>query len=160
MTHPALIPLLARDGSVRGYTIVDDGDLPFLNGWTWSLAGPGYAMRRHKGGTTYMHRALLGLEPGDTREGDHINRCKLDNRRSNLRIVEGQQNSHNVTPRSGTSSEHRGVCWNRRRKKWMAYGIVDGRQRFLGHFDVEADAAECAQQWRAQNLSHYVEDVA
>ena len=161
MSEPRLIPLHAKDGSARAYVIVDASDYERLAQHRWCLSGVGYAMRRGPNETKiYMHRELLGLERGDPRQSDHINRVRTDNRRSNLRIVTGAQNSHNVKPRFGGSSRYRGVCWNGKRKKWAAYGIADGRQIFLGHFGSEEDAAQCAREWRELNLSHYVEEAA
>lgn len=46
-----------------------------------------------------MHRLVLGLEdnPGSKTSivADHINRCRLDNRKSNLRVVNRSINTRN-----------------------------------------------------------------
>lgn len=92
----------------------------------------------------YLHRFLLGLEPGDkTRRGDHINGDTLDNRRENLRIVTNRQNQQAFRRKvPGTSSKFRGVYWNKRDQKWCAQIKPDGaKQIHLGYFDVEEDAA-------------------
>src|SRR5688572_13204571 len=73
------IPLRAQDGSIRAWAIVDASDADFASQWLWCLV-EGYAARtvypddgRY---TVKLHRALLGLVPGDGLEGDHISRDK------------------------------------------------------------------------------------
>ncbi len=44
------------------------------------------------GQSNVLHRYLMGLEPGDKREVDHINGDTLDNRRENLEIVSAGEN--------------------------------------------------------------------
>ena len=73
----------------------------FLNRWNWSVNSQGYAVRFTEiGGVKKgirMHRQILDLKDyknGDL-EVDHINRNKLDNRISNLRIVSRSVNQRN-----------------------------------------------------------------
>jgi hypothetical protein len=40
------------------------------------------------------------------------------------------------------TSRFKGVCWNRKNEKWMAYIKKDQVSRTLGHFDDEIEAAE------------------
>jgi len=87
------------------YAIVDDWNYEWLNQWKWCAGWAKntksyYAMRRAKGEfdryyTIRMHREILGLKKGDRRQADHINHNTLDNRESNLRIVNNQQNCFN-----------------------------------------------------------------
>jgi hypothetical protein len=87
-----------------------------------------------------MHRELLGLEPGDPLQCDHINRDRLDNRRANLRIVTSAANNTNLGSRGGTS-KYRGVHWNKDRHAWHAQARLNGHARYLGLFPLEDDAA-------------------
>lgn len=80
-----------------------------------------------------------------TRQIDHINQDKGDNRIENLREVDGYQNCQNVGLTKRNTSGFRGVC--RVQNKWRAmisYGGSDkkrGRKDvFLGMFD-DIDAA-------------------
>jgi len=87
------------------YAIVDDWNYEWLNQWKWCAGWAKntksyYAMRRAKGEfdryyIIRMHREILGLKKGDRRQADHINHNTLDNRESNLRIVNNQQNCFN-----------------------------------------------------------------
>jgi hypothetical protein len=145
----ARIPLRARDGSIRAYALVDAADADFVNQWTWCLSRDGYATRNlHQGevgGTQIrLHRVLLGLEYGDPRKGDHKDLDRLNNRRSNLRIVTQKANSQNRGGHPNSTSDHRGVGWDRSRGKWMAYLKIDRRFVNLGRFDSEIEAAGMA----------------
>jgi hypothetical protein len=44
------------------------------------------------------------------------------------------------TTKTGRTSSHRGVCWHKRAKKWMAAIYVDGKKKYLGIFVDEDDA--------------------
>lgn len=99
-----------------------------------------------------MHRELLGLAHGDKREADHVNRNKLDNRRSNLRIVTRAQNKQNLDSYAGGTSKHRGVSWNVSREQWVARGRLNGTVHVLGEYEREQDAAAVAAAWRREHM--------
>ena len=88
-----------------------------------------------------MHRDILGLEPGDKRQGDHRNHNGLDNRRDNLRICTHAQNQHNQNPQLNCSSMYKGVYWNKHNFRWQAQIKVNGQNKHLGVFISEIDAA-------------------
>jgi hypothetical protein len=127
--------------------LVDAADYEWLNQWNWWV-NEGYAYRQvgqgrtkdSRGQTTgiMMHRLIMDTPAGmDT---DHINRNRLDNRRSNLRIVDRAQNNYNTGLWANNTSGHKGVSWNKRTKSWRAYiGGVKGRIE-LGHFKNIEDA--------------------
>lgn len=128
----------------RGKTAtVDDADFHGLSLHRWHCTahrGGGYAAARIGGKLFYMHAVILGTPKGMST--DHIDGNGLNNTRSNLRIVTVLQNSFNmVTKQSGTSSIYRGVCWQKRARKWQAQIKVDGRMKYLGLFVSENDAA-------------------
>lgn len=154
------IPLIAADGSVRAWALVDLEDAEWLSRWSWHLDPSGYAARhfytgdrkvpgsRHK---VYMHRQILGLKPHDPRYGDHINGNRLDNRRANLRIVTPLESAQNTSGRKRTS-KFRGVSYRADRCKWRATHQVNGKRYFIGHFDTEEEAAIAARRWREQHM--------
>jgi len=101
--------------SNRGIAIVDDEDYDFVSQWSWYQTYDGYAARsvwdgrNGKLNRVRMHRAILGLQKGIC---DHVNRNKLDNRRSNLRPATARLNSLNQRePGISKSSANRwSVC--------------------------------------------------
>lgn len=151
------IPLRARDGSVRAYAIVDAADAEFISQWRWQINSvTGYALRKKREGqrthTIYLHRELLGLVPADGLFGDHIDRDRLNCRRSNLRVLRLGENQQNTSAQRGTSSVYRGVSWIAQSGKWRAAIRVKSKTYTLGLFENESDAANAARVARQQIL--------
>lgn len=159
------IALHTRDGSVCAWAVVDVADFPHLSARPWCLSPNGYALGgfRHlkHGGRITMHRFVLGLEPGDGLEVDHINRNRLDNRRANLRICTRAENGQNVPGRPGAASRFRGVFYSTdayRTKPWRARVRLNGRNVHVGYFASEEEAGVAAAEWRAENMPFAVEE--
>lgn len=141
----ALIPLYARDGTLKAHAIIDAADAEWASQFNWSLNAKGYVAR---GRSVLLHRDLLGLIPHDGLFGDHINLNRLDNRRSNLRPATPSESPQNTPHRPGTS-RYRGVAWSKAQGQWGAYVSVGRQRHHLGFFDSEEDAAEIAREARA-----------
>jgi hypothetical protein len=155
------VPLYSRNGSIRASTRIDEADAGFVNQWRWTEAR-GYAVRwkRDAAGRLHridLHRELLGLRPGDGLEGDHRNRDRLDNRRSNLRVVTKAQNGQNKPSYPGTS-QYRGVSYIQSRGKWSACVRRGNRPVFQKYFETEREAAEAASAARRSLMPYAVED--
>jgi hypothetical protein len=148
MIDTTYIPLLAKDKTIKAYALVDKEDYYQLWGKGWYLASSGYVVRDvQKGSRVYLHREIYGLSKGDGLGLDHEDRNKLNNRKSNLRICTQGQNTQNLSKQKTykgrpTKSSFRGVSINGSR--WMAYIRVDGKQRHLGYFSSEEEAAQAA----------------
>jgi hypothetical protein len=71
---------------------------------------------------------------------DHINNIKTDNKISNLRWVTNSENSHNTSIRSDNSSGLKGVSFNKRSGKWVAYIDFNRKRIPLGYFDTIEEA--------------------
>lgn len=133
---------------------LDEADLGLVPDHTWHAQRSNqvwYAATNvphpHRSGYTMlpMHRLIMGLKYGDPRKVDHIDGDGLNNRRSNLRLAGAQSNRWNSTAVRGARSHYKGVnwCWFRNKTggKWRAQISVDGRQRHLGLFGTEEEAA-------------------
>lgn len=132
--------------------LVDDEDFEHLSKWDWyaraitSRNRIRYAVReegpREHRKVIFMHNVILGVKGVDHRNGDG-----LDNRRCNVRAATQSENSRNTRKmlyRKGkpTSSQYKGVCFDKQRKKWEAYiHPKNRRKRHLGRFESEVDAA-------------------
>lgn len=129
------------------YAIVDASDFEHLNQWKWCYVSSGYAMRREtvrlSDGTSrnryvLMHRQLMS--PTDTEQIDHINRNRLDNRKSNLRIANQSENMANASLRKDNTSGFRGVYWFKPYKKWKVSISMGGKEHHIGYFCNKEDA--------------------
>lgn len=148
---PVPVPLHRRDGSIVGYATIDAADAEMVLAHRWRRTAFGYAITGSvsKDTDVLMHRMLLGLARGDRRQGDHRNGDRLDNRRSNLRVVTNAQNSQNQRARGG-SSRHRGVSRRADTGRWVGYATVDGRRYRTKCFDTEEQARAAAAALRQQ----------
>lgn len=155
------IPLRDKTKAVVAYALVDDDDFDLFGHLRWSRDQRNYVQhcwtRRPKKFRVLLHREIMGLTKGDRRTVDHINGNPLDNRRVNLRVVTQKTNSQNSRARGG-SSRYRGVSWAKREKKWLASAYVAGRNRHIGYFDLEEDAALAAHAYRAEHMPGYVSE--
>ncbi len=148
------VPLHDADGNVVACAYVDNADAA-LAAHRWWLTHNGYAQRTAmRGGrlvSLRLHREVLGLQVGDGKQSDHIDRDKLNCRRSNLRVATVAQNAQNRVHPNASSGE-RGVTWHARDKRWQAYGTVAGKRHHLGlHRDKDA-AVQAARAFRAANM--------
>ena len=83
----------------------------------------------------------LNMDTPENLVCDHVNHEGLDNRIANLRNCTVEQNNANRRSARHASSRFLGVAWDRRRNKWVAYIKKDGKQKTLGLFDDEVEAA-------------------
>jgi AP2 domain-containing protein/HNH endonuclease len=65
-------------------------------------------------------------------------------------LAAGAPREANLSSRGG-SSRFRGVVWNKRANRWMAYGSVGGKRKHLGYFEAEAEAARVAAAFRGEH---------
>lgn len=145
------IPLLRRDGSVRGIAVVDDEDADLVD-LRWHMvqhsAGPQYTSYAKSSigaeGYILMHRLILercmGRELTETEVSDHVNGDGLDNRRKNLRVATRSQNGANRRVRHNKTSQYLGV-YKRENGKWRVSMTCDGVGMKFGNFDSEEAAA-------------------
>ena len=135
--------------------LVDDKDYANLASFNWTALRYSnnnfYAARNSKTvngerHTISMHRQILGLEYGDGLFGDHINRVTLDNRRSNLRIVNKTNNNRNHGGFSHNTSGHNGVSWHNQNRCWQAQITVNKKYVYLGTYDNIDDAITARKQ--------------
>ena len=96
-------------------------------------------------GRNYLEHRLIWLyHCGEWPEDqlDHINGVRDDNRIENLRQVTNQQNQFNKKSANGSSSQYKGVYWNKNSGKWHSRCQTRGSNKHLGFFDCELEAAK------------------
>lgn len=124
--------------NVKGQIIlIDDEDEEKVCRWKWNINNSGYACRQHwnpdlkKYEKMYMHRYILNTPQGlDT---DHINRNKLDNRKSNLRVATRSANNLHRGISQNNTSGITGVNFHKASQLWRAYIKHEGKQICLGY---------------------------
>ncbi len=118
--------------SKNKFALVDDSDFAWLSQWSWCVSTKGYAVRKQNGHNVTMHR-LINNTPEEF-QTDHINRNKLDNRRSNLRTVTNSQNHFNIGLQVNNNSGCAGVYFDKQTKKWRVFIQVNNKRISLGRF--------------------------
>lgn len=144
---PKLLPL-----SKGLFTLIDDQDFERASAFKWNAGAAGkYVVRienvggskEHGRQAVYLHRFLLGAEPGTT--VDHINGDGLDNRRANLRFASLSQNGHNrhrirADSKTGLLGVHQEVSG-----RYSSKIKVNRKSVHLGTFDTAAEALAAVQ---------------
>jgi hypothetical protein len=131
--------------NVKGKVVlIDLEDSVLFESRTWRINDYGYVYSSktrigHKK-QIFLHRFILGYS-GELLV-DHINRNKLDNRKSNLRLVTATQNVANSVKQNNCSSKYKGVAWRKDRKKWHAQILINNKHVHIGYFNDETEAAK------------------
>lgn len=99
----------------------------------------GYLAAKIEGKFTMFHRHILNAKAGD--EIDHINRNRLDNRRSNLRFVTRTQNCFNH------GKVDAGVHFHRHNRRWVV-ALGKSPRIYMGSYAEKADALYVARVFR------------
>ena len=136
------------------YAIVDD-DFEVKPEYCISLTGHGYPRAniyrgkingKYKYDGIYLHHLVMGKPPKGL-VTDHINRNRLDNRKSNLRFIPQSSNAINKSSQSNNKSGYRGVHFSKHNtnnstgKVWVAQITTNYKCRHLGTFKTAKQAA-------------------
>ena len=91
-----------------------------------------------------LHRLLAQAfipNPENKPEVDHIDGNPLNNCLSNLRWCTHAENMRNKKKYRNNTSDHKGVTFNKEKRKWRARIYVNGKEKFLGYFHTKEEAA-------------------
>lgn len=127
------------------YFLIDKQDKDLVSGYIWHIDKNGYAITKDKAThkVIKLHRLLLGINnESSIVEVDHINRNKIDNRRSNLRIANRSQNCINRDVSKNNKSGKVGVYQIKESGKWIAQITNNNVRHYLGCFDNIEDAIQ------------------
>lgn len=132
-------------------TVVDDEDYARLSRHKWHYTQNGYAATRVGNKIYYMQQLILPEVPPSMMR-DHIDRDKLNNRKSNLRIATRQENALNVNRR-----KYQGISYDATHDRFKCYydkiTLGQPKQRVnIGTFRTR-DAAYAARQQYLKGLT-------
>jgi hypothetical protein len=97
--------------------------------------------------TTHKIHRLVAQQfipnPNNKTTVDHIdNKATENNNVSNLRWATRQEQRRNTSKQQPTSSsQYKGVSWNKKKNNWHSYIKFNGKQKHLGFFKTEEEAA-------------------
>lgn len=99
----------------------------------------------------FLHQFLMGANGKDV---DHENNDTLDNRKSNMRVVEESNNSKNRKSRNrNNKSGYRNVSLIK--GKWVVQLQIDGKNTKLGSFDDVHEAGKFAEEMRSKYYGEF-----
>ena len=135
-----------------GYTLkgeefwFDLEDYNLIKDYCWHYTQKGYleATNSETRKVIKLHRLVMGVTDKNV-QVDHkmhptIYEHKIDNRKSNLEIVNQSENSMNRSLARNNTSGVVGVAWNKLEQKWKAYIKINQRIIHLGTFGNKEDA--------------------
>lgn len=118
--------------------IFDQKDIELVKSHSWSIAR-GYVRTSVNGKSVYLHQMIMNEI---STEVDHKNGNPLDNRRSNLRIANHCENNQNKGLRADNTTGYKGVCYDNKSRKFVAYINAYGKRTYLGYFEDKKMAAK------------------
>lgn len=100
--------------------------------------------RKYRSVHQLMAEVFLGHKPcGMKLVVNHIDLNKTNNNISNLEIVTNRINSNRI--HLSSTSSYVGVSWDNARQKWLSQIYINGKNKYLGHYDSEFVASETYQ---------------
>lgn len=133
----------------------DDYDIVFSS--TWSINSKGYVTAGKNGVFLRLHREIMKKHHKNLKFEDyidHIDRCKANNTKKNLRITSSSVNQQNRgVQKNNKSTKVKGVHFNKATNKYTAYITHQKKRYHLGTFKTLEDAI--ASRERAEKIYHY-----
>lgn len=104
----------------KAIVLIDKEDIDLIINKYAGITNRGYCRIRINGKLIFLHNAILKRDTTNAKVVcDHINRNKLDNRRSNLRIVSQLTNCHNINAK--------GYTFHKKSNSFRAYLNFNGK---------------------------------
>lgn len=128
-----------------------------IKDYCWSINGNGYVIYCSGGNVVIFHRLVMNC-PED-KDVDHIHGSKTnnDNRKSNLRICSHHKNTMNRKYSANTSGCV-GVCFDKRKNKWLARIKVNYKDIYLGYYKDFDEAVKVRKEAEEKYFGEYSYD--
>lgn len=121
--------------------LIDNEDADIVNKCRWYIGSDGYVHSTIPSNNKkiVMHRLVLNvLNTEQDKVVDHINFNKLDNRKSNLRLITHNENLHHR--KVNNDSGYKGVYWREKYNKFEAVISIKGKQYYVGMHNTAEEA--------------------
>ena len=144
-----------RQGNEKCRAIIDLDDIKKVKDYNWCENGAGYIIsnKTQSHPKLYLHRFIIDYS--DEKFIDHIDGNTMNNRKSNLRIVNPQQNMMNRRAVKPTKSGVVGVNYVRKTNKWKAVIMINRKTIFLGYYNDLEEAIEVRKQAEIDYFGEY-----
>lgn len=120
----------------------DIEDYDKIKEYKWCISLDGYvvspATKDHK--EIRMHRLIMDCPKGKV--VDHINHCKSNNCKNNLRICTHSENMKNKKKSKNNTSGVTGVSWDKEKNRWRVQIVVNGKKIECGRYKTIEEAAK------------------
>lgn len=139
----------------KARAIIDLDDVEKCKPYKWVIRTDGYVSTKMDGKGIKLHRFIANTSKG--MHTDHVNRNKLDNRKSNLRICTQSENNKNKNTYKNNLTGRRGVelRWN----KFLVYLTYNGVKNYIGMFENFNDAVLARENAEIKYYGHVLEDI-
>lgn len=119
--------------------IIDIEDTDKIKEFSWCLDDYGYAHSSNP--TKRLHQLLINYDT-NINIVDHIDKNKLNNRKSNLRICTKLENNRNIGIQKNNNSGFTGVIYDDKRGLWVSSITVNYKNVYLGSYKTYKEAVK------------------
>ncbi len=101
--------------------------------------------QNNKGKKHYLHRLVAKTfipNPHNKKCVDHIDNNTFNNIVENLRWATLSENQGNRKMNQNSKSGAKGICWDKKYKKWRVCIMIDGKSKHLGLYENLEDAKQ------------------
>ncbi|MGL5713501.1 MAG: anaerobic ribonucleoside-triphosphate reductase activating protein [Paraclostridium sp.] len=134
--------ILETQGKEVGRALVSIDDFEIVKNVRWHLEKSRgkleYAANCSDGKTKRMHKMILSKSKYEII--DHIDGNGLNNTRENLRVVTSSENACNSKVGDNTYSGIKGISYDKRTNKWVAYITKNRKNKNIGQFNYLENA--------------------
>lgn len=137
-------PDMFKDGKHSAEHNCARWNIRFAGKEAFTASSYGYKVGDIFGSRQSAHRVAYAISHGHWPKDaiDHIDGNRANNCIDNLRAVTWKENHMAMrVNRKSASSRFRGVSWDKKRKKWLSSIVANSKQKNLGRYESEHEAA-------------------
>lgn len=142
----------------------DLDDYEKIKNYTWHYDDNGYVRSTKDKKHIRLHRLVMNVDD-ETVIVDHIkhparNEHKIDNRKSNLRIVTPKDNVNNASLAKNNTSGVTGVYWKKDKNKWEVKYPFNNKLKHIGYYDDFKEAVKVRKELERKYQGEFSYDIS